>query len=192
MKIIRMMILLMMLAAQEPAWSGYDEGLAAAKSGDYATALREWTPLAEQGNSRAQYHLGIMYENGQGVPEDNKEAVKWYRKAAEQGDARAQYSLAIMYRRGRGVPEDNKEAVKWYLKSAEQGYYKAQNNLGLMYGAGLGVPQNYVQAYKWYNIAGAYGDETGTKNRDAVAEEMTSDQIAEAQKLTKEWIEKHQ
>ena len=156
MKIIRMIILLMLLVAQGLAWGGFEEGLAAAKAGDYATALREWKPLAELGNSSAQYHLGIMYENGQGIPQDYKEAVKWYRNAAEQG------------------------------------YYKAQNNLGLMYGTGLGVPQDYVQAYKWYNIAGENGDETGTKNRDIVAEEMTPAQITEAQKLVKEWFEKHQ
>jgi TPR repeat protein len=192
MKIIRMIILLMLLVAQGLAWGGFEEGLAAAKAGDYATALREWKPLAELGNSSAQYHLGIMYENGQGIPQDYKEAVKWYRNAAEQGHAGAQYNLALMCRNGQGVPQNDKEAVKWYREAAEQGYYKAQNNLGLMYGTGLGVPQDYVQAYKWYNIAGANGDETGTKNRDIVAEEMTPAQITEAQKLVKEWFEKHQ
>ena len=192
MKIIRMMVLLVLLAAQGLAWSGFDEGLAAAKAGDYATALREWKPLAEQGNSSTQYHLGIMYENGQGVPQDDGEAANWYRKAAEQGHAGAQYNLALMCRKGQGVPQDDEEAVNWYQKAAEQGYYMAQNNLGLMYGSGLGVPQDYVQAYKWFNIAGANGDETGTKNRDSVAEKMTPAQIAEAQKLAKEWMEKHQ
>jgi TPR repeat protein len=187
-----MIILLMLLVAPGLAWGGFEEGLAAAKAGDYATALREWKPLAELGNSSAQYHLGIMYENGQGIPQDYKEAVKWYRNAAEQGHAGAQYNLALMCRNGQGVPQNDKEAVKWYREAAEQGYYKAQNNLGLMYGTGLGVPQDYVQAYKWYNIAGANGDETGTKNRDIVAEEMTPSQITEAQRLVKEWMEKHQ
>jgi TPR repeat protein len=81
--------------------------------------------------------------------------------------------------------------VKWYRKAAEQGAAKAQNNLGGMYGNGKGVPQDYVQAHKWYDIAGANGYELGTSNRDIAAQRMTPAQIAEAQKLAKEWMEKH-
>jgi len=71
-------------------------GLTAYNSGDYATALREWKPLAEQGDVDAQYNLGLMYDNGRGVPQDDKTAVKWYRLAAEKGDASAQYNLSVM------------------------------------------------------------------------------------------------
>ena len=71
----------------------FQKGLEAAKTGDYATALREWEPLAEQGDADAQYNLGIMYDEGQGVQQDYKVAVKWYRLAAEQGEANAQYNL---------------------------------------------------------------------------------------------------
>ncbi|WP_419591592.1 tetratricopeptide repeat protein, partial [Thiolapillus sp.] len=75
--------------------------------------------------------LGVMYAEGQGVRQDLKEAVKWYRRAAEQGYALAQYNLGLMYANGRGVRQDFKEAVKWYQKAAEQGLPKAQVNLGL-------------------------------------------------------------
>lgn len=71
----------------------FDKGLSAAKSGDFATALREWTPLAEQGHAKAQFNLGVMYDRGQGVTQDYAEASKWYRKTAEQGDAAAQDKL---------------------------------------------------------------------------------------------------
>jgi TPR repeat protein len=71
----------------------FQKGLTAYKSGDYATALREWTPLAEQGNAVAQYNLGVMYRKGKGVPQNHKTAVKWYRLSAEQGDADAQSNL---------------------------------------------------------------------------------------------------
>tara|TARA_B110000977_G_scaffold170989_1_gene222165 strand:- start:23 stop:295 length:273 start_codon:yes stop_codon:yes gene_type:complete len=64
--------------------------------------------LAEQGNARAQYFLGLMYNEGKGVPKDQKEAFKWYRLAADQGDASAQYNLALMYGNGVGVPKDDK------------------------------------------------------------------------------------
>ena len=75
----------------------FQKGLDAAKRGDYATALREWEPLAEQGHAAAQTLLGVMYENGKGVPQDYAMAVKWYTLAAEQGHADAQYGLGGMY-----------------------------------------------------------------------------------------------
>jgi len=111
----------------------FQKGLDAYKSGDYATALREWTPLAEQGHADAQFNLGSMYEYGEGVPQDDKNAVKWYRLAAEQGYARAQIKLGVMYEVGRGVPQDYKTAVKWYRLAAEQGNAHAQYFRGLMY-----------------------------------------------------------
>ena len=109
------------------------KGLEAAKKGDYATALREFRPLAEQGNVYAQFNLGLMYNNGLGVTQDYSEAVKWYRKAAEQGHADAQYNLGVMYAEGQGVTQDYSEAMKWYRKAAEQGDANAQYNLGVMY-----------------------------------------------------------
>jgi uncharacterized protein len=91
------------------------------ESGDYATALREWIPLAEQGNADAQHNLGWMYEEGLGVPQDHKTAVKWYTLAAEQGDARAQYDLGWRYGHGLGVPQDNVYAQMWWNISASNG-----------------------------------------------------------------------
>ena len=88
--------------------------------GDYATALREWHPLAEQGNAGAQYNLGVMYDKGEGVTQDNAEAVKWYRKAAEQGDARAQVVLGTMYELGRKVPHDHVQAHMLYNLAASR------------------------------------------------------------------------
>jgi TPR repeat protein len=84
----------LLLGSAGVAWSqDFGKGAAAYKSGDYATALREWTPLAKQGSASAQYSLGEMYENGWGVPQNFESAVKWYRLAAEQGHASAQYKL---------------------------------------------------------------------------------------------------
>ena len=91
-----------------------DAGLKAAQAGDFQTALKEWKPLADQGDAIAQYNLGLMYAYGEGVPEDDAEAVRWYRLAADQGHAGAQYNLGVMYANGRGVPEDDAEAVRWY------------------------------------------------------------------------------
>ena len=71
----------------------------------------------------------MKYDNGQGVPQDYKTAVKWYRLAAKQGYALAQTNLGVMYANGQGVPQDYKTAVKWYTLAAEQGYTRAQTNL---------------------------------------------------------------
>ena len=100
----------------------FDKGLAAYKSGDYATALREWRPLAEQGDADAQNVLGAMYRLGTGVPQDDKTAVKWYTLAAEQGNAPAQFNLGVMYANGQGVLQDYVYARMWGQIAAVNGY----------------------------------------------------------------------
>ncbi len=84
------------------ALAGFDEGLTAYQKGDYATALKEWQPLAEQGDEYAQYSLGVMYANGRGVEQSDAQAVGWYRKAADQGGAKAQYNLGSCIPMDRG------------------------------------------------------------------------------------------
>ena len=148
------------LGLTAPAWAGFEEGEAAHERGDYATALREWRPLAKQGNASAQSGLGIMYAAGRGVPQDYAAAVGWWRKAAEQGHANAQY------------------------------------NLGTMYANGLGVPQDYAQAHMWLNLTASNllpvkDRDNAVKNRDIVAAKMTLAQIAEAQRMAREWLERH-
>jgi len=160
--------------------------------GDYSTALKEWRPLAEQGDATAQKLLGLMYGLGEGVPQDYSQAHDWLLKAAEQGDATAQHSLAFLYIQGRGVPQDYTQAASWWVKAAEQGYAEAQWSLGLLYAMGQGVPQDYVQAHMWYNLAAAQGDEQARDLRDKRANKMIPAQIAEAQRLASEWQAQHQ
>ena len=132
-----------------------------------------------------------MYDEGRGVLQDDKTAVKWYTLAAEQGYANAQNNLGHMYRKGQGVPQNDKTAVKWYTLAAEQGYASAQTSLGAMYGKGQGVPQDYIRAHMWWNIAATSGDsKSASKNRDTVAKRMTSNQIETAQKLARECVRK--
>ena len=169
----------------------FQKGLDAFNKKDYATALREWKPLAEQGHTMAQSNLGLMYDKGQGVTQDDKEAVKWYRLSAKQGIAEAQYNLGVLYYRGRGVLQDHKEAAKWWKLAAEQGYVDAQYNLGLLYALGEGVPQDKVYAHMWWNIAASTGDDSAKKNKKIVEKEMTSSQIEEAQRLARECVKKN-
>ncbi len=147
----RLVLAAIMVLASAPAWADFKAGEEAHQRGDYATALTEFRPLAQQGNAVAQFSLGVMYLDGRGVPEDDAEAVRWIRRAAEQGLAGAQYNLGVMYRDGRGVRQD------------------------------------YVQAHMWFNLAAAQGKEDARKARDILAEQMTPAQIAEAQRLAREW-----
>jgi TPR repeat protein len=168
-----------------------DKCSASYEKGDYETALREFQPLAEQGNISAQFNLGQMYRRRQGVPQDDKTAVKWYRLAAEQGYDRAQNNLGAMYDNGKGVLQDYKTAVKWYRLAAEQGDANAQSNLGVMYTNGKGVLQDYVRALMWYNIASISGEsENASKNRDIVEKRMTTSRIEDAQRLARECVRK--
>jgi hypothetical protein len=180
-------VVFLSLSVVSTACAGLPEGAAAYSKGEFAGAFAELKPLAEQGNADAQWYLGVMCHDGQGVPQDYSEAAKWFRKASEQGYARAQFNLGVMYRRGYGVRQDNTEAVRLYRKAAEQGFVEAQYNLAVMYAEGQGVRQDFVQAYVWFDLAAASGDPSAKKNMEIIAAKMTPSQIAEAQRLAKEW-----
>ena len=105
----------------------FQVGKEAYKQGDYATTLREFRPLAEQGHVGAQFNLGFMYEGGMGVLRDHAEAVKWYRMAAEQGLTPAQFNLGVMYENGRGVQRNHAEAAKWFCRAD-----RARRRLGVL------------------------------------------------------------
>ncbi|WP_146117165.1 tetratricopeptide repeat protein, partial [Haemophilus influenzae] len=126
-----MLLFILSIAWADTLEQQFQQGLEATKRGDYQTAFKLWLPLAEQGNASIQFNLGLMYKKGQGIKQDDFEAVKWFRKAAEQGVADAQLNLGNMYAKGLGVKQDDVEAVKWYRQAAEQGNAKAQFNLGL-------------------------------------------------------------
>src|SRR5260370_20495292 len=98
-----------------------------------SAAAQRCRKAADQGDAQAQFYVGWMYNNGQGVQQDHTQAVLWYRKAADQGDARAQCNLGLMYNNGQGVQQDHTQAALWYRKAADQGVAQAQNNLGFMY-----------------------------------------------------------
>ena len=100
--------------------------------------FEETLSKAKAGDVAAMFNLGVAYDNGEGVIEDNKEAIKWHRKAAGLEDASAMSALGFMYDHGEGVIEDDKEGAKWYRKAADVGYAKAMVHLGIMYANGQG------------------------------------------------------
>jgi TPR repeat protein len=153
------LIIIISLLIAVPVFAGLiEDATEASKHGDYKTAYSLNKQLAEAGDAKAQFLLGAGYYSGEGVPQDYAEAMKWYRKAADQGHASAQY------------------------------------NLGILYAEGQGVPQDYVLAHMFFNLAvSRYPASEQDKrkkvihNRDLAASKMTPAQIAEAQRLAREW-----
>ena len=167
-KLIATVFVSALLSIGQVASAGpFEEGESAIVRGDYATALKLLRPLAGQGNAEAQSKLAQMYEWGQGVPQDYAEALRWYRRAADQGD------------------------------------HAGQGSLGMMYLNGVGVPLDYVRGHMWLNLAAARISVSSSnakvraaeaklrdaysKSRDLAAKLMTPAQIAEAQRLAREW-----
>ena len=161
----------------------YVNGQGVAK--DEAEAVKWYSKAAEQNHAGAQYNLGVRYHNGEGVAKDDEEALKWTRKAAEQNHAGAQFNLGLCYANGQGVAKDEAEAVKWYRKAAEQNDAGAQYNLGVRYHDGEGVAKDYVESYKWLLLAAGQGDQDGKKRVTTLERMLSREQIAEGQKLAR-------
>lgn len=159
--------------------------------GDYAMAFSILEPLAKAGNAQAKDVIWWMYYHGRGGPQDNVQALEWYRKVAGLGFADAQLKLGVMYVTGQGVPQDYIQAFDWLNKAASQGLAYAQLDLAKMYHNGQGVPQDYVQAAKWLIVAKAGGSTEAGKGLSWLEQQMTASQIAEAQRLASEWWASH-
>jgi len=143
---------------------------------------------AEQGDTDAQFWLGVGYEQNWFGTVDVHEAIKWYRKAAEGGDPDAQVELGQRYEDGEGVEQDYKVAAEWYRKAAEHvpdlgGAGQGRQRLGSLYMQGLGVPRDYVQAYFWFSLSG--------EDAAAVREHLAAAQIRGVERLISEWREQH-
>ena len=118
------------LVLAKPSWADYTVGLKAFKKKDYVTTIKEWTPVAEKGNAKIQFLIGIIHYRGLGgVPKNYKQAVKWLAKASQKNIAKAQDALGFMYEKGHGVPKDLGKAVQLYRKAAAQGLDAAKLSL---------------------------------------------------------------
>ena len=112
------------LLSAGPVWAAegeWDQAKSAHERGDYAAEIALVRPMSEKGYPFAQFNLGVLYDQGKGVPQDNAQAMQWYQKAAEQGLPQAQINLGIMYEEGQGVPVDNVRAYFWYTLADSQG-----------------------------------------------------------------------
>ena len=155
------------------------------------STIDELRTQAEQGDAVAQFNLAVLYGSGESVPQDWAEAARWLRRAADQGHAPAQSALGLVYREGLGVLQDDAEAEQWCRRAAEQGDASGQFLLANLYATGRGVPQDDVSASMWLNLAVARsaGDarERYAAARAGLAERMTLDQLADAERRARAW-----
>lgn len=137
------------------------QGTTAYINKDYKKAFQIWKPLADAGDKDAQAGLGILYDNGRGVPGSNSDAMMWYRKAAEQGQALARYNLGVLFTKGVGLTADHdpklyqEAGIDYIEQSAKQGYPEAQYSVGMFWLKGMGHPASPAEAYKWFSKAAA-------------------------------------
>lgn len=164
----------------------YEDGDGVPK--DLNTAFR-WYRLAADGddNPLIKFHIAAMYEHGDGTPKDISAAIQWYSLAAKQNLPCAQSSLGNLYENGAGTVKDFSAAVNLYRQAADQGDVGGMLGLGSMYRFGKGLPKDLVTAYMWLNLAASRDYESVSKVRDSLESQMTREQIAEAQKLSREW-----
>lgn len=132
-------------------------GPTATNSSDPAAPIAAWRSAADAGNAQSQFDLGLAYDLGQGVAQDEKEACKWYHASGDRGVVAAQFNMAVMYDAGRCGPRNATEAATWYGRAAASGNPRAEYNLAQMYSTGDGVPRNPDQAAGWYQLALRHG-----------------------------------
>jgi TPR repeat protein len=168
-----------------PVLAGFKEGMTAKKNNDFVVALDEFRSCLP--SAACKFGLGIMYHNGQGVPQNYRASVNLFRESAEQGYARAQFQLGVMYKLGIGVPKNDTESVRWYRLAADQNIADAQMFLGAAYTLGKGVVKNPIIGYALSNLAAAYsGDGLAIEGREISETDLSPASISIAQGLSTE------
>lgn len=171
-----------LLVLTTSAWADFETGLVKFEQGDFFGAQEELRPLADGGDPRAQYVMGVMALNGLAGEAQPNEGAAWLLLAAQQGYVEAQVELARLYKTGEGVDQDLAKMVYWYRQAAEQGHVGAQLFVADAYAYGQGVEADFVEAYKWYDVAIRYWGDLAVHARDVIADQMTPEQIEEAKR----------
>ena len=170
-----------------------EDGVDAYRQGDFADAMRLLRPLADEGDPKAAFHLGRMYSLGQGVRQDPRQAIAWYRKAAQHGDAEAEFVVGVMSLDRSGATQDDAEAIGWLRAAADKGVFNAQFRLGMMYAKGeSGLEPDPIAARMWLSLAAeraenVYVHDLVARERAKLSASMTPAEIAESQRRAIEW-----
>lgn len=156
----------------------------------YANAAKI-VSAAAKGEAAARFELGMLHEKGEVLPQNHKEAAKWFRLAADDGYGPAQLYLGLLYLSGKGVDRDYTHAVRYLTLAAEQNEADAQFLLGGIYFGDNVVPHDYVESYKWFRLASLKGNGETQNPLDSVAKRMSPQQVAEADRLVREFANSH-
>ena len=156
--LILSLFLALSLTAPSSRASDIEQGYQAYQAGDYQQAFTLWQPLAEQGDAEAQFYLGLLYRNGEGVEKDDRTALMWFTESAKQGYLNAQYNTGIMYMEGRGVAVSKIDAFKWWELAAQRGHAPSQYNLGVLYAYGIATGKDVAKAIDLWQRAAAQGN----------------------------------
>lgn len=190
-----MLVIAIVLIGPAAVRADFESGMAAFEARDYAGAFRELRPIAEQGDSRAQTILGVMYRTGLlGFP-DYELGARWFRSASDLGDPEADYNLGLMYFQGETIPpgaNSSQEsllaaAVQHFSRAAAQGHAGSQLYMGHLTAEGIGTDRDPVEAYKWYQLAAWQRNSLAVAARERLAAKMSPVQIAEAKELARDW-----
>ena len=188
---IWVMPVVILLWALPTVADSFSDGMRMYLQKKYSKSANIFHGLAKTGNVRAQFMMGTIYEQGLGRSSDLSAAAYWFEKAATGNNPSAQYNLGIFYQFGKGVPKDLSKAAQWLLRAADNGHGKAQNNLSTFFYTGVGVKQDLAEAWKWLSLAAASlkgaGQAMALKNRAAIEEEMSPEQMADAKRRTLVW-----
>ena len=172
--------------------AGLESGLEAYERGDFKGALLYLRPLAQDGNAKAQFLLGKMYDNGQGVAGDYKRAMHWYEKSADNGYGPAQFALGMVLHCGlNGVRRDTDRGIKLFIKAAEQGHALAMVNLAVAYYQGEGVQKDPLMVFVWSSLGASFGNGQARRFRDKIEQKLSHAQIKKAQEMIANWKECH-
>ncbi len=158
----------LVVAATVPASADWAEVRRAFEDGDAVALVAALQPLAETGDADAQYNLGILYDTGQGVPQDYREAARWYGMAGDQDHASALYNLGLLHFEGKGVERDEVKAIGLYRRAARHGDADALSSIGYMFLHGIGVEENQLEGLAFFLLAAERGSSSGAHNRDNV------------------------
>jgi hypothetical protein len=179
----RLLVFILAFAFGQVLAGPLDSARNAYSNKEYRRAADLYLPLAQGGDATAQFNLGVMYDQGQGVPRDDQQALYWYRKAADQDFVEAQFNIGIMYAIGQGMPKDFKQAADWYRKAAIQGYVEASRALANLYLFGQGVPRSETKSKYWNQVAANQAVDNARAEQE---EKRLADQAAENNRLMAE------
>lgn len=184
-RVFAVVILVVMLfaVASLAAWLASDGShVRYARGNDLVSTLHQ---RAKAKDAEAQVQLGRMYDEGDGILRDSKEAAGWYAQAAQSGNLEGQYLYALALMEGRGVVQDYQAAFRWLETAAKGGHPAAEYQLGRMYYKGMGIPVDKAKAYIWFNLAAARGNEEAARIRDVALRQIPPGQVNDAQEAAR-------